>query len=51
MFERSLDKHTMIDIGSGFDNFLSKKLFPKINRRFYMPEFIKEHYPKIIGWE
>ena len=35
----------MIDIGSAFDNFLSKETFPQITRRIYNPTFIKENYP------
>ena len=45
LFEKTLNKHTMIDIGSSFDNFLSKEKFPFICRRVYNPEFIKQNYP------
>ncbi len=46
LFERSLDKHTMIDVGSAFDNFLSKESFNQIKRRVYNPVFIKNNYPQ-----
>ena len=42
---KALNKHFMIDIGSAFDNFLSKETFPQITRRIYNPTFIKENYP------
>lgn len=42
---KTIDKHFMIDIGSAFDNFLSKESFPEIRRRLYDPSFIKKHYP------
>ena len=45
LFELTLNKHTMLDIGSAFDNFLSKETFPQITRRNYDPTFIKANYP------
>lgn len=42
---KTIDKHFMIDIGSAFDNFLSKESFPEIRRRLYNPPFIKKYYP------
>jgi len=45
LFERSLDKHTLIDTGSLFDNFFSKNCLPNLARRNYKPEFIKKNYP------
>jgi hypothetical protein len=42
---KTIDKHFMIDVGSGFDNFLSKEVFPEINRRIYNPQFVNKHYP------
>lgn len=41
----ALDKHTMIDMGSCFDNFISSSKVPSINRRIYNPAYIKENYP------
>ncbi len=43
---KTIDKHFMIDIGSSFDNFLSKESFPLIRRRVYDPIFIKNNYPE-----
>ena len=45
LFKKSLDKHTMIDVGSLWDNFMSKKINPVV-RRIYNPEFIKNNYPE-----
>ena len=45
LFERSLDKHTLIDIGSLFDQFFSKKILPYLARRRYDPDFIKQYFP------
>lgn len=42
---KTINQHFMIDIGSAFDNFLSKESFPEIRRRLYNPPFIKKHYP------
>jgi len=42
---KALDKHTMIDIGSAFDNFISKDRLSEINRRIYVPDYIKNNYP------
>ena len=36
----------MIDVGSAFDNFLSKESFNQIKRRVYNPVFIKNNYPQ-----
>ena len=44
LFKRSLDKHTMIDVGSLWDNFMSTKV-TQVARRIYNPEFIKANYP------
>ena len=44
LFKRSLDKHTMIDVGSLWDNFMSTKV-TQVARRTYNPEFIKANYP------
>jgi len=44
IFKRSLDKHTMIDVGSLWDNFMSTEV-TQVARRIYNPEFIKANYP------
>lgn len=44
LFKKSLDKHTMIDVGSLWDNFMSITINP-VARRIYNPEFIKNNYP------
>ena len=44
LFTKSLDKHTMIDLGSFWDNFMSKQINP-VARRIYNPEFIQNNYP------
>jgi hypothetical protein len=44
LFTKSLDKHTMIDLGSFWDNFMSKQINPAA-RRIYNPEFIQNNYP------
>ena len=41
----ALNKHTMIDMGSCFDNFISTSKVTSINRRVYKPEYIKQNYP------
>ena len=43
---KAIDKHFMIDVGSVFDNFLSKNQVPEIYRRFYCPSNMKERFPE-----